>query len=168
MPSLPHHNELGDGLEKLISDTIEDLHSIIVHFPIALLVLLAALTLYVVLRPKSGMLQTTWLLLVLGTLGAIAATVSGLVSHFPYEETDLHDIIETHQFWSFGVTALFIAVTVWRFISRQRGSDCGASVPFLVVVLAGTGLLFMSGLTGGDLVFDYGINVRGINPLLDE
>ena len=155
-------------MEKLISDTIEDLHSIIVHFPIALLVLLAALTLYVVLRPKSGMLQTTWLLLVLGTIGAMAATVSGLVSHFPYEETDLHGIIETHQFWSFGVTALFIAATIWRFISRRRGSDCGASVPFLIVVFAGTGLLFMSGLTGGDLVFDYGINVRGINPLLDR
>ena len=155
-------------MEKLISDTIEDLHSIIVHFPIALLVLLAALTRYVVLRPKSGMLQTTWLLLVLGTIGAIAATISGLVSHFPYEETDLHGIIETHQFWSFGVTALFIAATIWRFISRRRGSDCGASVPFLIVVFAGTGLLFMSGLTGGDLVFDYGINVRGINPLLDR
>ena len=155
-------------MEKLISDTIEDLHSIIVHFPIALLVLLAALTLYVVLRPRSGMLQTTWLLLVLGTVGAIAATVSGLVSHFPYEETELHSIIETHQFWSFGVTALFIAATIWRFISRRRGSDCGASVPFLLVVALGTGLLVMSGMTGGDLVFDYGINVRGINPLLDR
>ena len=155
-------------MEKLISDTIEDLHSIIVHFPIALLVLLAALTLYVVLRPRSGMLQTTWLLLVLGTVGAIAATVSGLVSHFPYEETELHSIIETHQFWSFGVTALFIAATIWRFISRRRGSDCGASVPFLVVIAFGTGLLVMSGMTGGDLVFDYGINVRGINPLLDR
>ncbi|MCY4615401.1 MAG: hypothetical protein OXC71_03295 [Chloroflexi bacterium] len=51
-------------METLIADTIEDLHSIIVHFPIALLVLLAPLTAYVVLRPGSGMLQTTWLLLV--------------------------------------------------------------------------------------------------------
>ena len=155
-------------MDKLISDTIEDLHSIIVHFPIALLVLLAALTLYVVLRPRAGMLQTTWLLLVLGTIGAVAATISGLVSHFPYEETEIHGVIETHQFWSFGVTLLFIAATIWRFISRRRGSDCGASVPFLLVVAFGTGLLVMSGMTGGDLVFDYGINVRGINPLLDR
>ncbi len=155
-------------METLIADTIEDLHSIIVHFPIALLVLLVALTVYVVLRPGSAMLQTSWLLLVVGTVGAIAATVSGIVSHFPYEETDLHGVIEGHQWWSFGVTALFIAVTIWRFISRRRGSDCGRSVPFLVVVLMGTGLLVMSGMTGGDLVFDYGINVRGVNPLLDR
>ena len=61
------------------------------------LVLLAALTAYVVLRPGSGMLQTTWLLLMVGTIGTVAASVSGLVSHFPYEETDLHGIIERHQ-----------------------------------------------------------------------
>ncbi len=154
-------------METLIADTIEDLHSIIVHFPIALLVLLAALTAYVVLRPGSGMLQTTWLLLVVGTVGALAATVSGLVSHFPYEGTDLHGVIEQHQWWSFGVTALFMAATIWRFMSRRRGSDCGGSVPFLVVVAVGTGLLVMSGMTGGDLVFDHGINVRGVNSLLD-
>ncbi|MCQ3805076.1 MAG: DUF2231 domain-containing protein [bacterium] len=155
-------------MEKLANDTIENLHSILVHFPIALLVLLAALTAYVVLRPQSGMLQTTWLLLVVGTIGAIAATVSGLVSHAPYEETDLHGVIETHQMWSFGVTALFIVAITWRFISRRRGSDCGGSVSFLVLVVIGTGLLVMSGLTGGDLVFDYGVNVRGVNPLLDK
>ena len=153
-------------MEKLFTDTIEDLHSIMVHFPIALLLLLAALTAYVVLRPASGMLRTTWLLLVVGTIGAVAATVTGLVSHFPYEETDLHGVIETHQWWSFAATALFIAATIWRSISRRRGSDCGGSVSFLVVVAVGSGLLVMSGLTGGDLVFDYGINVRGVNPLL--
>ena len=155
-------------MDKLISDTIEDIHSIIVHFPIALLVLLAALTVYAVLRSSDGMLQTTWLLLVVGTIGAIAATISGLISHFPYEETDLHGVISTHQWWSFGVTALFIAATIWRLISRRRGADAGGSIPFLVVVIVGTGLLVMSGMTGGDLVFDYGINVRGVNPLLGQ
>ncbi len=155
-----------NALGKLIADTIEDLHSIMVHFPIALLVLLAAVTAYVVLRPGSGMLQTTWLLLVVGTIGAVAATVSGVVSHFPYEETDLHGVIENHQWWSVAATALFVAATIWRSISRRRGSDCGGSVSFLVVVAVGTGLLAMSGLTGGDLVFDHGINVRGVNPLL--
>ena len=158
----------GGHLGNLIADTIEDLHSIIVHFPIALLVLLAVLTVYVVVRPGTGMLQTTWLLLVIGTLGAMAATVSGLISHFPYEETELHGVIEKHQWWSFGVTALFIAATIWRFISRRSGTDCGGSVPFLAFVAVGTGLLVMSGITGGDLVFDYGINVRGVNPLLGQ
>ena len=67
----------------------------------------------------------SWILLVLGTLGAIAASITGLISHFPYEETDLHGVIETHQWWSFGVTALFIGLTVWRWTSRRNGRDAG-------------------------------------------
>ena len=37
---------------------------------------------------------------------------------------------------------------------------------YLGVVLIGMVGLVLSGMTGGDLVFDYGINVRGVNPLL--
>lgn len=35
-------------------------------------------------------------------------------------------------------------------------------------VAGGEGLLVVSGMTGGDLVFDYGINVRGVNSLLGQ
>ena len=104
----------------------------------------------------------------LGTLGAIAASITGLISHFPYEETDLHGVIETHQWWSLGVTGLFVGLTVWRWTTRRRGSDAGGSLPFLAVTILGTLGLVMSGMTGGDLVFDYGINVRGTNPLLAQ
>ena len=155
-------------MEKLVADTIEDMHSIIVHFPISLLVLVAALTVYVQFRRNDGLTLTSWILLSLGTLGAIAASITGLISHFPYEETELHGVIETHQWWSFGVTALFIGLTVWRWMSRRNGRDAGESLPFLGVTLLGTVGLVISGMTGGDLVFDYGINVRGINPLLGQ
>ena len=90
------------------------------------------------------------------------------ISHFPYEETDLHGVIETHQWWSLGVTGLFVGLTVWRWTTRRRGSDAGGSLPFLAVTILGTLGLVMSGMTGGDLVFDYGINVRGTNPLLAQ
>ena len=67
-------------MDKLVTDTIEDLHSIVVHFPIALLVIFAALTVYARFRPNDGLLLTSWVLLVLGTLGAIAASITGLIS----------------------------------------------------------------------------------------
>ena len=76
-------------------------------------------------------------------------------------------MIETHLLWSVAVTAIFVVLTIARLITRLRGQDAGASVPFAILVIAGTGVLTMSGMTGGDLVFDYGINVRGIDPLLD-
>ena len=154
-------------METLIADTIEDLHPISAHFPIALLVVFAGVTLYSVVRRSGWVMEASWLLLVLGTIGAVFATITGLVSHFPYEELEVHEVIETHLLWSVAVTVIFVVLTIARLITRLRGSDVGASVPFAILVVAGTGILTMSGMTGGDLVFDYGINVRGINPLLD-
>ena len=154
-------------MDTLISDTFEDLHAITAHFPIALLVVFAGLTVYAAIRQNRRVLETTWLLLLVGTLGAVAATITGLVSHFPYEELEVHEVIEVHLLWSVAVTAVFVLLTIWRVISRLRGSDVGSSIPFAFLVVCGTGVLVMSGMTGGDLVFDYGINVRGVNPLLD-
>ena len=154
-------------METLIADTIEDLHPITAHFPIALLVVFAGLTVFAAFRRIGWVLEASWLLLLLGTLGAVVATVSGLVSHFPYEETKVHDVIEVHLRWSVAVTVTFIVLTVWRLVSRLRGSDVGSSIPFAAFVVLGTGVLAISGMTGGDLVFDYGINVRGVNPLLE-
>ena len=68
--------------------------------------------------------------------------------------------------WSFAVTALFIVLTGWRWFSRRRGADAGTTPLYLVVILVGMVGLVLSGMTGGDLVYDYGINVRGVNPLL--
>ncbi len=152
----------------IISDTITDIHPIIVHFPIALLIVSAALSIWVRVRGSDSMNQASWVLLLIGTVGAIAASITGIIGHEAYEGTPVHNVIDTHQNWSFATTALFIALVVWRSISRWRGSDAGRSIIYLAVILVGTGFLTMSGMTGGDLVFDYGINVRGINPLLES
>ena len=153
---------------ELIADTIEDSHAIAAHFPIALLVVSAFLTVVGRFSIKADLQLTTWVLLLLGTIGSVVASVTGIISHFPYEETDLHGVIETHQNWSFVVTGFFIALTVWRWISMRKGGDAGESYIYLALVLAGIVGLTLSGITGGDLVYDYGINVRGVNPLLEQ
>ena len=154
-------------MEQLIADTVEDLHPISVHFPIALLLVFAGLTVYSAVWHKDWVSSASWLLLLLGTLGAIAATVTGLVSHFAYEELEVHEVIDNHLLWSIAATAFFVLLTLWRMVTRIRGSDVGSSAPFAVLAVVGAGVLTMSGMTGGDLVFDHGINVRGINPLLE-
>ena len=151
---------------ELLADTLEDLHAITAHFPIALLVVSAGVSVAIRIKSSVHLQHTSWLLLWIGTLGAMIASVTGLISHFPYEETDLHGVIEVHQMWSFAVTAFFIALTSWRWISRRKGVDAGTTPLYLGVVLIGMVGLVLSGMTGGDLVFDYGINVRGVNPLL--
>lgn len=96
----------------------------------------------------------------MGTLGAVVADVTGVISHFEYEGTDLHGVIEVHQIWSFAVTVLFGVLTLWRWRSRRKGSDVGTTSLYLIGVLLGVVGLVLSVMTGGDLVFDYGVSVR--------
>ncbi len=153
---------------QVLSDTIEDLHPITAHFPIALLVISVGLSVVTRFKPNGNLQESSWLLLWIGTLGAFIASVTGVISHFPYESTDLHDVIEIHQMWSFAVTIFFVALTLWRWRTRSKGTDSGNSTFYVILVLTGLVGLIMSGMTGGDLVYDHGINVRGVNPLLGQ
>ncbi len=71
----------------LLSDTVQDLHPITVHFPIALLIVCAGLSIYLYIKPNAALQQATWVLLWVGTVSAVVSTVAGLISHVRYEET---------------------------------------------------------------------------------
>lgn len=136
-------------------------HGALNHFPIALLFVSAGLDFVAVKRPnlRSG----AWLLLFLGTLGAIAATVSGLLAHLAYEDDPvLLSAMEVHQYLAFATTALFAALTAWRWRSLRRGSDVGGNRVYLALILLGLVVLGVMGFLGGNLVTEWGIGVRSI------
>jgi uncharacterized membrane protein len=100
---------------------------------------------------------------VLGTIGAVAATVTGLIAHFPYEEDlTLPAAIEPHQYTAFAARGVSAALSVWRWRSLRRGSDVGGGTPYLVLGLLGLVVLGITGLLGGNLLTEWRIGVRGI------
>ena len=143
-----------------------DLHPIVVHFPIALLVLSFILSLF--WRRSERLNSVSWLLLVVGGLATLPATVTGLISHIPYEETELHGVIEQHQILGLVGTLLTLGLLIWRYLSRRRGTDIGTKPYYLVIAGIGIVWLFVLGGTGGNLVYEYDVNVDGVNPLLTE
>jgi uncharacterized membrane protein len=137
------------------------LHGALNHFPIALLFVSAGLDFVAWKRPNLRF--SAWLLLVLGTLGAIAATVSGLLAHLAYEDDPyLLSAMELHQYLAFATTALFAALTGWRWRSLRRDSDVGGNPVYLALILLGVVVLGVTGFLGGNLLSEYGIGVRGI------
>ena len=112
--------------------------------------------------------EASWLLLWVGGLSCIPASVSGVISHFPYEETELHGVIETHQnFGILGTLFVFVLVGI-RYWTRRRNRDFGLRKSYLVPAGAGLIWIMLLGGTGGQLTYQYGINVRGVNPLFHE
>lgn len=149
-----------------VGNILNDLHPIFVHFPIALLLVSFGLTAVARLRPEFH--ETSWLLLVLGGLSTLPATITGLIAHEPYEETASMMFIQSHEMLGIIGTVFTLGVLLWRWQSRKRGEDVGLTTPYLAVAIVGMLWLFVLGGTGGELVYEHGINVRGINPLLPE
>ena len=148
-----------------MSDFFENLfnhiHGAITHFPIALLFVSVGMDYFASKRP--GLCSGAWLLLILGTLGTVAATITGLVAHLAYEDDSfLLSAIDRHQYLGFATTALFAGLTAWRWRSMRRGGDAGGTRAYLAVAFVGLLVLGITGFLGGSLLLEWGVGVKGI------
>ena len=111
---------MGDFFESLFNYV----HSATTHFPIALLFVSVGMAYFAGKRP--GLRSGACLLIVLGTLGTVAATITGLVAHLAYEDDPiLLSAVDRHQYLGFATTALFVELTAWRWRSMRRGDAGG-------------------------------------------
>ena len=117
-------------MSDFFENVFNHVHGATTHFPIALLFVSVGMDYFAGKRP--GLRSGAWLLLVLGTLGTIAAAVTGLVAHLPYEDNSvLLSAIDRHQHLGFAVTALFVGLTAWRWRSMRRSGEPAGRGPTL-------------------------------------
>ena len=77
-------------------------------------------------------------------------------------------MIGTHQnFGILGTLFVFILVEI-RYWTRRRNRDFGLRKSYLIPAEAGLIWIMLQGGTGGQLTYQYGINVRGVNSLFHE
>jgi uncharacterized membrane protein len=138
-------------------------HPMMVHFPLALVVtatlfLLAAR----LLRSESyaATLATvgTWNLC-LGAVAALFALATGLAAMI-----DLHvgvaarQAISLHVKWAIFTTLALVLLAVWR--GAGSAQESRPSWIFMVVLLAATAALTVTGYRGGENVYRYGVGVH--------
>lgn len=146
----------------LLTNALTHPHPLLVHFPIALL--FASWALDVASRRWPQLRQTAWIVLLLGTIAAIPTAITGIIAHFPYEESAFIGDIERHEQLALSTTALFIALAAWRWWRRRNGDEIGSTWLYLGLALVGLVLLTLTGANGGYLVYDLGVGVRGVAP----
>jgi hypothetical protein len=116
------------------------MHNKIIHFPLALGVTASVLILFA--RQRPGMLPTIRVLLIVAALFAVAAYFTGKAQEEPFEEGEMHEFVEWHQ-W-FGIASgvcLFAGV----FISSKAKN---LLMPYALTQLV---LLSVTGFLGGIL-----------------
>ncbi len=137
------------------------IHPMLVHFPIALLILGFLAELVALALKKKFFADAAFLLLITGALGAVAAVLSGSYAAGGLEEAGtLKQAVETHEgaaelaMWLAVIAAAFRTALV--LIRKYTGSlRYLSAVLFLVAVLA----VARAGYYGGELVFKHAAGV---------
>jgi uncharacterized membrane protein len=140
-------------------------HPVVVHFPLALVVI-AALSLLAarLLREerRSATLATvgTWNLC-LGALAALFALGTGLAATVHLQAApEAHLAVSLHMRWAVFTTLALVLLAVWR--GAGTAQESRPSWIFMVVLMAATAALVTTGYRGGQNVYRYGIGVHGI------
>ncbi len=143
----------------MISST--HLHAIIIHFPIALLMVGFLSELIGVISQKVFFKNAAFYLLLLGALGAISAYVTGSYAGEGVEEgplkipMDLHEQAALITLWLSIITALFSVLINYFKIQNTKAKWVGVLLYALLAVSVGR-----TGYLGGQLVFSHGAGVE--------
>ena len=146
----------------LVPDWAPNIHPLLVHFPIALLISAAGLDVVAfALRRNTSLRQAATLLYVLGTGAAVAAYITGrAASQTIWFPGMAQAVVKEHWDWAFRTVWFFSIATVVRLVLLRpsRRDPSPAIVAALALVgLVGIGLLIETGDRGGQLVYQHGV-----------
>ncbi|MBP1150723.1 MULTISPECIES: DUF2231 domain-containing protein [Methylocaldum] len=143
-------------------------HPLIVHFPIAFLTGFFLLELIGVVLRQPGLRNAASWMLYLGTLGAIAAAVAGLIAEdtVPHGSA-VHDIMEWHERLGLTVAGLSSALAIWRLFSRERFSAMAQTLHLFLGAIVLAGIVFAADL-GGLMVYQHGVGVKSLQVADDH
>lgn len=139
-------------------------HPIVVHFPLGLVVTGALLLLAArILRQErhAATLATvgSWNLC-LGAFAALVALATGLAATLHLQVGPAaHQAISLHMRWAMFTTLALLLLAVWR--GAGSAQESRPSWIFIVILLAATAALVVTGYRGGQNVYRHGVGVAG-------
>ncbi|WP_291125232.1 DUF2231 domain-containing protein [Flavobacterium sp. UBA6031] len=137
------------------------IHAMVIHFPIALLMVGFLSEVLALISKKDFFKNTAFFLLLLGALGAIAAYISGGYAGDGIEDGPLKQPIELHEaaatltLWLSIVTALFRVVIYFFNYNRAWTKWLG-----ILLFTALIGSVVRTAYLGGQLVYAHGAGVE--------
>jgi uncharacterized membrane protein len=132
------------------------IHPMIVHFPIALLIVAVMFELLAVRWRTSGLRDASLYTLVAGVVGAGLAIITGRMAEEGMEESGIPDaLLDIHEGLGYATFWIFLGLFALRVLIR-RGWLRERPALTIGLGLVGIGVL---AATGGSLVYDFGAGV---------
>jgi uncharacterized membrane protein len=140
---------------------MDNIHPLLVHFPIAFLLAFFALDFTGTLAKKVQWRTVASWLLYFGTIVALFTVIAGFIAAGSVEHGDnVHAIMERHE--HFGVSVLIIAslLSAWRM--KTGAAQGGANTLFLMLSALLCLLISLGADLGGLMVYHYGVAVKAV------
>lgn len=148
----------------------DGLHPIIIHFPIALLMVVPVIILIGLLMPKSGrtFLISAFVLMLIGTIATfVAVSTGGAAGELAERVKNVESVLEQHEALAETTRTVFAALTVIFGVivfapmlfkkELSRMIMIPLNLGFLVFYGAGAVLLMNTAHQGGRLVHEFGV-----------
>jgi uncharacterized membrane protein len=150
---------------SLVPSWAPNLHPLVIHFPIALLIVavMADLVDTAVGRP-AWLAPACTALYVLGAIGAGVASVTGQQAADTVLMSGMaHSIVGAHRTWALATTFYFAVLAIVRVALSFKGTPPGRGFRILLLVAAIIGVvgLQQTAERGGRLVYEHGVGVIG-------
>ncbi len=140
-------------------------HALVVHFPLALVftatpLLLAARLLRSEAAAATAATVGTWNLCI-GAVAALLALATGLAAVLDLNVgAAAHQAISLHLRWAMLTTLMLVLLAVWR--GAGSAAQARPSWAFIIVLLAATAALGITGYRGGKNVYEFGVGVKRV------
>lgn len=142
---------------------IENVHPLLVHFPIALLSVFFLLDLIGCLSKKPHWREVASYFLYFGTIGAAFTVMAGFEAAYSVVHSEVvHEIMVHHEHFGVTVLTLSVILSLWRL---KSGFALTGGTNHFFLILAGLmcGLMMLGADLGGLMVYNYGTAVRAIH-----
>ncbi len=137
------------------ADHLQNLHPLLVHFPIALLPAATLVYFIAILAGRETWAWTALWMMVLGALGAAAAVATGLYAAegVMIAISVKQHLLYPHRNLMLGVLALSAGLTAWALIARPLPSR--GRYLFVALMIVMVALIVKGADYGGRMVYDY-------------
>jgi uncharacterized membrane protein len=141
---------------------MDNIHPLLVHFPIAFLSAFFALDLVATRAKKTRWRSVASWFLYFGTIAALFTVIAGFIAAGSVAHgDDVHEIMVRHEHFGVSVLSLALALSAWRLKSGAliRG---GANSFFLLLSALLCVLMMLGADLGGLMVYHYGVAVKAV------
>ncbi|MGZ5007491.1 MAG: DUF2231 domain-containing protein [Methylobacter sp.] len=141
---------------------MDNIHPMLVHFPLAFLSAFFVLDLLGTLAKKQHWRNVASWLLYLGAVAALFTVMAGFIAaNTVAHGENVHAIMERHEHLGVSVLTLAILLSAWR-LKSGGVIQGGANGFFLVLAGLLCGLMMLGADLGGLMVYKYGVAVKAV------